>query len=514
MKRLMMAVPAIAAVFVGCSDDSSTDATVRPDAGEVRDATADAASIDAFTPDAMEEMDAGSTDTGTVGAGFPRLDCSTINGRCVQFEAHETNALLDTLNTLESNTTIILGAGVFRLENALTIRGASDITLTGQGIDVTTIDFAMQPAQANGVDVIGDRFLVSELSIVDSKKDGLRIENSTDVVIRKVKVSWSRGPDTMNGSYAIYPVRCTNVLLEDSEAYGASDAGLYVGQSINVVVRRNIAKQNVAGLEIENTQFADVYENTVEDNTGGLLIFDLPGNPVIARDVRIHDNIIRDNNRPNFALAGTTVSNIPKGTGTFTLASRRVEIADNTYEENGSTDIAILSGLAVEDSTTAWAILESDVRGSTVGLSLIRADGAVLNYYTNEIWIHGNTHMGSGTSPDNGSQEDRPLGALLFLLYYLGGGTGPVDNILYDGIGEVVDPDVAANNSNYNHICVENEVNATWATLDLPKLVAMIDNGQFPSTRDLYRPPPPFVPFNCSGFTEGPIPEIVLPFDR
>ena len=508
-------IAAIAAVFLGCSDDTtSTDTSFPRDGGDAREATVDAATPDAFTPDAIDVMDAEPTDTGTVGAGFPRLDCSTINGRCVQFEAHELDALLDTLNTLESNTTIILGAGVFRLENALTIRSATDITLTGQGIDVTTIDFAMQPAQANGVDVIGDRFSISELSIVDSKKDGLRIEDSTDVVIRKVKVSWSRGPSTDNGAYAIYPVRCTNVLLEDSEAYGASDAGLYVGQSINVIVRRNIAKQNVAGLEIENTQFADVYENTVEDNTGGLLIFDLPGNPVIGRDVKIHDNIIRDNNRPNFALPGTTVSNIPKGTGTFTLASRRIEIAHNTYADNGSTDIAILSGLAVEDSTTAWALPENDVRGSTVGLSLIRAGGAILNYYTNEIWIHDNTHMGSGRAPDNSSQEERPLGALLFLLYYLGGGTGPVDNILYDGIGEIVDPDVAANNSNYNHICVEDEVNATWATLDLPKLVMMIDNGQFPSTRDLYRPPPPFVPFNCSGFTTGPIPDIVLPFDR
>mgnify|MGYP001459187303 CR=1 FL=1 len=129
-----------------------------------------------------------------------------------------------------------------------------------------------------------------------------------------------------------------------SRAEGASDAGLYVGQCINAIVRNNVCTGNVAGLEIENTQYADVYNNTVEDNAAGLLIFDLPGNPVIGRDVRVHDNVVRNNNLQNFAPGGT-VAEIPAGIGTFAMASRRVEIVNNTYENNNTTDIALISGL-------------------------------------------------------------------------------------------------------------------------------------------------------------------------
>ena len=43
----------------------------------------------------------------------------------------------------------------------------------------------------------------------------------------------------------LYPVRTRNVLIEDSVAIGASDAGIYVGQSRDVVVRNNRAEYNV-----------------------------------------------------------------------------------------------------------------------------------------------------------------------------------------------------------------------------------------------------------------------------
>ena len=61
---------------------------------------------------------------------------------------------------------------------------------------------------------------------------------------------------------------------------GASDAGIYVGQSRNIVVRRNQVEFNVAGIEIENSTDADVYDNMATNNTGGILVFNLPGPPV------------------------------------------------------------------------------------------------------------------------------------------------------------------------------------------------------------------------------------------
>ena len=37
-----------------------------------------------------------------------------------------------------------------------------------------------------------------------------------------------------------------------------TDAGIYVGQSRNIIVRNSIARYNVAGIEIENCYYADV----------------------------------------------------------------------------------------------------------------------------------------------------------------------------------------------------------------------------------------------------------------
>ena len=62
-------------------------------------------------------------------------------------------------------------------------------------------------------------------------------------------------------------MQTTNVLVEDTITRGASDAGLYVGQSREVIAGRNLAEFNVAGIEIENTIHADVYDNVATNNT-------------------------------------------------------------------------------------------------------------------------------------------------------------------------------------------------------------------------------------------------------
>ncbi|CAN0580935.1 unnamed protein product, partial [Laminaria digitata] len=224
-----------------------------------------------------------------------------------------------------------------------------------------------------------------DLTIIDAKKDALRIEDSDGVVIRRVKTTWSAGPATSNGSYGIYPVRSRNVLVEDCQAFNAADAGLYVGQVENTIVRRNVAFGNVAGIEIENTQFADVYMNHAEDNTTGLAIFDLPGNPIVGRDIIVRNNAVMRNNRDNFAVAGTTVSQVPVGTGTFAMASRRLDIRDNVYLSNDTTAVALVSGLVVEGSTSAWQLDRSSLVGSIDGLALPGDATTVANFVSNEI---------------------------------------------------------------------------------------------------------------------------------
>ena len=206
-------------------------------------------------------------------ASFPNVSCKdAASESCVEVDPlDEEQSLLDVVNTVGSDTTIVLGEGTFSMDNQVTFRGADGLVFMGQGMDETVLDFGEMTTQGNGVDAIAEGFTIEKLTILDAPKDGLRVEASTDVVIREVRATWTNENDPGNGGYGLYPVSSERVLIEDSEAFNASDAGVYVGQCIEAVVRRNTAQKNVAGLEIENTQYADVYENTAEDNTGGIV---------------------------------------------------------------------------------------------------------------------------------------------------------------------------------------------------------------------------------------------------
>jgi parallel beta-helix repeat protein len=179
--------------------------------------------------------------------------------------------------------------------------------------------------------------------------NAIKVLGARNVTFRDVRTEWTGPPKASNGAYGLYPVQCQNVLLENCRSYGASDAGLYVGQCHGVVVRGCRAERNVAGIEIENTVGADVYENVATNNTGGILVFDLPGLQVKAgRDVRVYQNKITLNNHVNFADPGSIVASVPSGTGVMIMATDSVEVFENEIKGNETGSILILSYLAVE----------------------------------------------------------------------------------------------------------------------------------------------------------------------
>jgi parallel beta-helix repeat protein len=435
---------------------------------------------------------------------FPNCSCAddyTGDGNCFEVASGDSEGLLVAANSLEDGDMLVVGLGVYELDNQVTIRG-DNITVCGQGKGVegsmdegTILDFQSQTTQGNGIDAVGDYYTVRDIAVIDAKKDGFRIEDSDWVTIQRVRATWRNENDSENGAYGIYPVKVQHVLMEDSEAYNTADAGIYVGQCQHAVVRNNIAMKNVAGIEIENTQFADVYGNHAEDNTGGLVIFDLPGNPVVGRDVRIHDNMVINNNRTNFAPGGT-VRQIPVGTGTFAMASRRVEIDNNTYENNGTFDIALVSGLIIEGNEDSWVLSVDELVGDVSDLNLQTEGDQVWNFRSDNIHVHDNTHSGSGMDPLN-STSAQELGLLLAIVY----GTTPIDALLYDAIGESMhSPTDPAMNSNDNHMCFGNSPGATFGSLNIENL---LEGNK--TVDDIYRPDAPFAPFDCDNFEAGPI---------
>ena len=210
-------------------------------------------------------------------------------------------------------------------------------------MEETILSFKNQVAGAEGISVSASDFTIENLAIEDTIGDALKINEGNNIIVRGVRTEWTNGPDVNNGAYGIYPVQTRNTLLEGNVAIAASDAGIYVGQSRNVIVRNNTAEYNVAGIEIENTIGADVYGNKAINNTGGILVFNMPSIPQRGHSTRVYDNDVNQNNTENFAAPGTAVSGVPSGSGIMVNSNDQVEIFSNRIADNNTANIVISS---------------------------------------------------------------------------------------------------------------------------------------------------------------------------
>ncbi|HJR72263.1 MAG TPA: parallel beta-helix domain-containing protein [Luteimonas sp.] len=300
---------------------------------------------------------------------------------------------------------IDIPAGRFAFDRSLSLR-VDNVTIRGAGMDKTILSFKGQKSGAEGLIVNASGFTLESLAIEDSKGDGLKVNEGENIAIRKVRVEWTNGPDTDNGAYGLYPVQTKNVLIEDSVVIGASDAGIYVGQSQNIVVRRNRAERNVAGIEIENCIGADVYDNVATENTGGILVFNMPDLPQPGHTTRVYKNKIFKNNTGNFGREGTAVASVPAGSGVVIMSNDQVEIFDNDIADNKTSNVIIASHYS--------AGYEGKYKPS-----------AAFDPYPEQIYVYGNRFSGGGDSPDG-----LDLKALKVALFGL---NGRLPDVLWDG---------------------------------------------------------------------------------
>ena len=243
----------------------------------------------------------------------------------------------------EEGDTIELGAGVFELTSTLSL-DVDGVTVKGQGIDETVLSFAKQDAGSEGFSVTSNNVVLRDFAVEDAAGDAIKTKGCDGISFINIRVEWTGGPKETNGAYGLYPVSCKNVLIDGCVAIGASDAGIYVGQSQTIIVRNSIAKYNVAGIEIENSWDADVYNNLATKNAGGLLVFDLPNLPQQGgHNVRFFNNMSVDNDTKNFAPEGNIVGLVPTGTGLMIMANRNVEVFNNIFYGNGTVNISISS---------------------------------------------------------------------------------------------------------------------------------------------------------------------------
>jgi parallel beta-helix repeat protein len=301
----------------------------------------------------------------------------------------------------EPGDVIRLTAGIFELEDSLSL-DIDSVRIEGEGMNQTILSFKNQQSGAQGLSVTSDNVTLQDFAVQDAKGDAIKVKGVTNIKFLRVKTEWTNGPSSSNGAYGLYPVESQNVLIDGCVAIGASDAGIYVGQSQNIIVRNSRAEFNVAGIEIENSYYADVHNNIATNNTGGILIFDLPSLPQQrGHHVRVFNNQSVGNNTDNFAPEGNIVGEVPRGTGIIIMANSDVEIFDNTIGENDTVNIAVVTyGSETDDD----------------------------QYYPHpkSIQIHGNEFGSTGHNPDTSK------GDLAQMLYDLSGGNMP--DIFWDGL--------------------------------------------------------------------------------
>lgn len=238
---------------------------------------------------------------------------------------------------------IVLGAGRFVLTDGLSL-DVDGVTLRGAGMDGTVLDFTGQQGSGEGLLVTSDKVTLRDFAMENPKGDGVKSKGADDIVYHRVRVTWTGGPHAENGAYGIYPVESSNVLIDGVQVSGASDAGIYVGQSKAITIRNSIAEANVAGIEIENSRNALVENNLATRNTGGILVFDLPNLPVMGGgDVIVRGNLVVANDTANFAPPGNIVASVRRGTGVLVMANDNVLVEGNVIDGNPTSAVMVIA---------------------------------------------------------------------------------------------------------------------------------------------------------------------------
>ncbi len=392
------------------------------------------------------ETDTDTGATGSTGADGTDATAPTTGGSpvlpegcdaLVEPSADDQTALQSALLDAPDGSTVCMAAGTFVFNTEVSISGQG-ITLRGASRDTTILDFTMEDLGGNGVKITGDDVTITALTVRDTPGDGIRGDEVNNIVFDDVAVVWSAAASDENGAYGFYPVGCEGVVIRKSLVVGARDAGVYVGQSSNILVEDNEVHGNVAGIEIENSTDATVRRNHAHDNTGGLLIFNLPGLPVEdGKRTLAYENILENNNLENFAAAGTIVSSVPRGLGVMILASDNNEIRDNTISGNLSTGIVIFQYTEV--------LFES-------------FDDPNYDIFAQGNFVHHNTFSGNGTDPGE-------------VISTVMKGVKPAADLLLDGC---IDDKVDNADDSYTNCFYENGT-ATYLNFDLCGGFAMQD---------------------------------------
>ena len=216
-----------------------------------------------------------------------------------------------------TNPPVVLQAGVGQDQGIAVGKSADPSCLTDDSL------------QVNGS-------LIQRLTVKGFQDDGVFL-----FCVDGFRVTETRTVDNLE--YGIFPSHSFNGRVDHSFASGANDTGIYIGQSHDVLIDANLATDNVSGFEIENSTRVRATGNVSTGNTGGILVFALPGLDVKSNsNNEVDHNVVSKNNRDNTCLdPSDAVCGVPIGTGVLVLAADDNRVHDNVVKGNDSFGIAV-----------------------------------------------------------------------------------------------------------------------------------------------------------------------------
>ncbi len=148
-----------------------------------------------------------------------------------------------------------------------------------------------------------------------------------------------------NAVYGLFPVLSRHGVRADNTVTGSGrDAGIYVGQSDDVLIAGNRSEGNLIGLEVENSRHCTVIGNEISGNTVGLFVDVLFGKEITTQETTtVAFNEVHDNNRPNTSDPGDLTAVLPSGVGILLVGADTTTVTRNEVEHNSFAGIGVLS---------------------------------------------------------------------------------------------------------------------------------------------------------------------------
>ena len=188
--------------------------------------------------------------------------------------------------------------------------------------------------------------------MIDPPADGINTNSATGVTIRGMRVDGAAVPAD-NGAYGIYLQTEKNV-ADRGQRGDRRQRRRHLRRPVGQDHRTSQPGVAERGWYRDREfHHREAHENEAVDNTGGILVFDLPNLSREGTRTKVYNNVMRDNNTSNFAPPGSIVGVVPTGTGMLIMAAFTDVEVHNVIENNQSSAIAIvhydISGRPTDD---------------------------------------------------------------------------------------------------------------------------------------------------------------------